>query len=177
MKKVKVKRLEESLKDLSLKQSTIVAWERPSDWKIPITLGEEVEQAMTEWYACRGLPLPKEDEGIGARIDAEQRAIFEKEWKEYDDVLKKQEEAPAGEKPEFGTPEFWAWARKRKKEKEAEKVIKDAEKAAKEAEKAAEKAAKEAEKEAKKAEKEKKAAEKAAKAAEKEAKKAAKASK
>jgi hypothetical protein len=166
MKKVVIKRLQESSQNFS--QEPTVPWERPSHWKIPVTLGEEVEQAMAEWYGCRGLPLPKEDVGIGARIDAEQRAIFEKEWKEYDEILKKQEDAPAGEKPEFGTPEFWAWARKRKKEKDAERAEQGLPPIPTKKEKEAAKVAKAAEK----AEKE---AEKAKKAAEKEAKKAAKA--
>ncbi len=161
MKKVVIKRIQESSQNSSQEQT--VPWERPSHWKIPVTLGEEVEQAMAEWYGCRGLSLPKEDVGIGARIDAEERARFQNEMKEYDQVLKKQEEAPAGEKPEFGTPEFWAWARKRKMEKDKEREAQGLAPLPTKKEKEAAKAAKEAEK--------------AKKAAEKEAKKATKASK
>jgi hypothetical protein len=132
--------------------------------KIPITLGEEVDQAIAEWYCSRGLQIPKDEMGIGKRIDAEERARFQNEMKEYDQALKEQADAPAGAKPEFGTPEFWAWARKRKLEKEAEraekglaplptKKEKEAAKVAKAAEKEGEKAKKAAEKEAKKKDK------------------------
>jgi hypothetical protein len=89
--------------------------------KTPETLGEEVEALMREWYEWKGLTMPPEEIGIGAIIDAEERKRHEEEMNEYSGILKKQEEAPAGEKPEFGTPEFWAWARKRKKEKDAER--------------------------------------------------------
>lgn len=149
-------------------------WQRPSNWKIPLTLGEEVEQLLAEWYGSRDLPNPSENIGIGARIDAEEQERFQREMKEYDEALKKQEESPAGEKPEFGTPEFWAWARKRKKEKDAERAAKGLAPLPSKKEKEAEKAKKAAEKAAKVAEKEAKASEKAAKKAEKESKKAAK---
>jgi hypothetical protein len=159
MKKLNVKRVEAPAED-----KTNIPWERPLHWKIPETLGEEVDQALAEWYGSKGLPIPKEDVGIGTRIDKEERERFQREWKEYDELQKKQEDAPAGEKPAFGTPEFWAWASKRKKEKDAEreaqglaplptKKEKEAAKTAKEAEKvkkAAEKVAKKAEKESKK---------------------------
>lgn len=170
-------------KTFQIKPKKQVPWERPAHWKIPVTLGEEVEQAMAEWYGCRGLTMPAEEVGIGARIDAEEKARHDAEEAEYFGALKAQEDAPAGAKPEFGTPEFWAWARKRKKEKDAEreaqglpplpskkeaeaaKVAKAAEKLAEKEKKAAEKAEKEAAKAAKEAEKASKAAAKAAKAA------------
>lgn len=163
-------------------------WERPSHWKTPETLGQEVEQLIAEWYGCQGLEVPSEHDGIGAKIDEAEREYRRQEEQAVIEAEKAIESAPAGDKPEFGTPEFWAWARKRKAEKNAEraeqglpplptKKEKDAAKAAKAAEKAAkaaEKEAKAAEKAAKAAEKEAKAAEKAAKAAEKAAKKTTK---
>lgn len=132
-------------------------WERPSHWKLPLTLGEEVEQALVEWYGRRGLPVPPEEIGIGVRIDAEERARFGQQIKDIEEAEKNEDAKPAGEKPEFGTPEFWAWARKRKKEKDAERAKQGLpplpskkEQEAEKAKRAAERATKKAEKEAKK---------------------------
>lgn len=132
-------------------------------YKAPETLGEEVEALMREWYEWKGLTMPPEEVGIGAIIDAEERKRHEEEMNEYYGILKKQEEAPAGEKPEFGTPEFWAWARKRKKEKDAERekqglppLPTKKEKEEMKAKKAAEKTAKAVEKATKATEKEEK---------------------
>ena len=87
-----------------------------------------------------------------------------------DEFAEKNEDAkPAGEKPEFGTPEFWAWARKRKKEKDAERAKQGLPPLPSKKEQEAEKAKKATERAAKKAEKEAKAAEKATKKAAKQA--------
>jgi hypothetical protein len=126
-------------------------WERPSHWKIPATLGEEVEQALAEWYGRRGLPVPPEEIGIGARIDAEESALQQQQLNSIEETQKNQDASPAGEKPEFGTPEFWAWARKRKKEKDAERAKQGLPPLPTKKEKEAEKAKKVAEREAKKA--------------------------
>lgn len=158
----------EAKKTIQLKPKKQVQWERPAHWKLPETLGEEVEQAMAEWYGCRGLEMPAEEVGIAARIDAEESARHKAEWDEYFGLQKAQEDAPAGEKPPFGTPEFWAWASKRKKEKEAERAAQGLPPLPSKKEKEAAKVAKAAEKVAKASEKaaiaEAKAAEKAIKA-------------
>lgn len=91
---------------------------------IPVTLGQEVDAALAEWYGYRGLPVPPDEVGLGAKIDAEERERFRAEIGNYEKGLAAAEAAPAGAKPEFGTPEFWAWARKRKKEKDAERAAK-----------------------------------------------------
>jgi hypothetical protein len=106
------------------KIKVIRVWEKPSHWKIPVTLGEEVDQALAEWYGSRGQPIPEDEIGIGAKIDAAELEFRQQEMKGIIEYEKKKEEAPAGEKPEFGTPEFWAWARKRKKEKDEERAAK-----------------------------------------------------
>jgi hypothetical protein len=165
MKKVKINRAYEDPHGLLIEPN--VPWERPAGWKIPVTLGEEVEQAIAEWYGRRGLPIPKDEIGVGAKIDEAELEFRQQEMKGIIEYEKKKEEAPAGEKPEFGTPEFWAWARKRKKEKEAERAAKGLAPLPTKKEKEALKAAKEAEKVAK-------ASEKVAKAAAKEEKKKAK---
>ncbi len=109
----------------------------PVQTRIPITLGEEVDAALAEWYGTRGLPIPPEEVGIGAKIDAEEAARHAEEARMADlaarGVMEEVDEetgevkevaAPAGTKPEFGTPEFWAWARKRRAEKNAERAAK-----------------------------------------------------
>lgn len=138
------------------KIKVIRVWEKPSHWKIPVTLGEEVDQALAEWYGSRGQPIPEDEIGIGAKIDAAELEFRQQEMKGIIEYEKKKEESPAGEKPEFGTPEFWAWARKRKKEKDAERAAKGLAPLPTKKEKEALKAAKDAEK----AVKEKKKAEK-----------------
>jgi replicative superfamily II helicase len=173
---------------------------------IPLTVGDEIDKAIEEWYSSRNLPIPPDEVGVGLKLDQENYErlqsqlgiVSEAVIPEVAETTVVPEVVPetavmvpvAGEKPPFGTPEFWKWAHKRKLEKEAEAVQKEAEKAKKALEKEVEKAKKEAEKELEKAkklaekeaEKARKAAEKAAekeaekarKAAEKEAEKAAK---
>jgi len=118
----------------------------------PHTLGTQVDEILQEWYAAKGLPVPPEEQNLAQSIDAVQAA----EEKRMDDLYAAAAAAQlVGEKPEFGTPQFWAWARARKaekdkereqkglpplptkKEKEEAKAVKDAEKAAKVAAKAA----------------------------------------
>jgi len=113
---------------------------------IPITLGSEVDAALKEWYGIRGLPVPPEELGIGAQIDAANEA----EGARLTELQAKWEkETISTQKPEFGTPAFWAWARAQRaqknkeradaglpplptaKEKEAAKVARTAAKAAK----------------------------------------------
>lgn len=170
--KIKVKRNKTPAKPAE--STPDVNWERPLTWKTPETLGEEVEQLIAEWYGCRGLEVPSEHDGIGAKIDEAEREYRRQEEQAVAEAEKAIEAAPAGDKPAFGTPEFWVWARKKKAEKNAERAEQGLPPLPTKKEKEAAKVAKAAEKESKAAEKAQKEAEKAAKKAEKEAKKAAK---
>ena len=93
---------------------------------IPITLGDEVQAALEEWYRIRGEPLPAEYVGFGATVDADERARD----KALIDALYPPEPAPGmpaapkplGPKPEFGTPEFWRWTAARRKQIDAERA-------------------------------------------------------
>lgn len=137
----------------------------PVQTRIPITPGEEVDAMLAEWYGSRGLPVPPEELSAGADYDkqlAEERkemdrmaALAAGETVEVTDdatgEVKKLEPVGPGPKPEFGTPEFWAWARRKRafdnaerakqglpplptaKEKEAAKAARAAAKAAKKA--------------------------------------------
>lgn len=107
-----------------------VAAARPADEEIvraiPITLGDEVQAALEEWYRARGEALPAEYVGFGAQVDAEERARD----KALMDALYPPEPAPGapaapkplGPKPEFGTPEFWRWTAARRKQIDAERA-------------------------------------------------------
>ncbi len=123
------------------KKAVVGAPQQPQ--RIPTTLGEEVDAALAEWYGTRGLPVPPEEVGLGAIIDAEEREKFRKELEGAVVAAAAAASATAaGPKPEFGTPEFWAWARKRKLEKDAERAAKGLPPEPTKAEKAAAKAAK-----------------------------------
>jgi len=126
--------------------------------KYPATLGEEVEEALKEWYGSRGLAVPPEELGIGAIIDAAERA-------EGDHIAvaraKAEEEAPSVV-PEYGTPEFWAYHRAKKAAENARRAAEGLPPLPTKKELEAEKAKKKAEREAKKTEKAKAALEKAA---------------
>ncbi len=98
-----------------------VEWVRPAEWPaFPRSLGEEVEWAVVEWYGRRGLPVPAEEVGVGTVIDRAEAEQWEAAAVAAQAAAAAEAAAPAGEKPEFGTPAFWAWARKRKLEKEKE---------------------------------------------------------
>lgn len=115
------------------------------------TIGKEVDEAIQTWYSDRGLPVPADEVGVGAQIDAANAA---------EDAAFLAAHAAAEEElpsvvPPFGTPEFWDYHRKKralenkrraaeglpplptKKELEAEKEKKRAEKAAAKAAKTA----------------------------------------
>jgi len=116
--------------------------------KIAYTIGEQVDEALYEWYLALGQPVPADEVGIGAKMDI---ANAEAEA-EAEAALNKAQ--AVSEKPEFGTSAFWAWARAQKaqknkelaeqglpplptkKEKEAAKAVKAAERAAKKTAKA-----------------------------------------
>ena len=109
------------------------------------TLGKEVDAALLEWYTARGEPVPPDEVGIGATIDA---ANATEEGAFMAAAAAAEDELPSVV-PAFGTPEFWDYHRKKKalenkrraaaglpplptkKELEAEKEKKRAAKAAK----------------------------------------------
>ena len=92
----------------------VIHLRKPYRYVAPPTFGESVDAAVREWYAALGQPVPPE-ELVGPAIDAAQagQAIADEK------ALEKDKETGAGPKPEFGTPEFWAWARKRRAEENA----------------------------------------------------------
>jgi hypothetical protein len=152
-----------------IKKQTAVAI-TPTIWwpvqqRIPITLGEEIDAALAEWYGSRGLPIPPEELGAGTEADRQK----EEEWKELmraaalaagetvtvtDEATgeeKKLEPVGPGPKPEFGTPEFWAWARRKRAFDNAERAKEGLPPLPTAKEKAAAKEARAAAREAKKA--------------------------
>ena len=78
--------------------------------KFPMTLGAEVDEALAEWYAARGQPVPADEVGIGAVIDAAEAA----EAKRLDAAWAKEANQLPAVAPEYGTPEFWAYHRAKK---------------------------------------------------------------
>ena len=128
---------------------------------LPTTIGEEVDEALKEWYSARGQEVPAEEVGIGAVIDAAEAA----EAKKMEAAWAKAEETLPSVVPEYGTPEFWAYHRAKKAAENARRAAEGLPPLPTKKEIEAEKAKKRAEREAKKAEKEKLAAAKAAKKA------------
>jgi hypothetical protein len=128
--------------------------------RTPITLGEQVDEALKEWYSALGQEIPANEVGIGADIDAAEAT----ETKRLETAWAK---AGAGDGvvPEYGTPEFWAYHRAKKAAENARRAAEGLPPLPTKKEIEAEKAKKRAEREAKKAEKEKLAAAKAAKKA------------
>jgi hypothetical protein len=134
---------------------------------IPVTLGEEVEAALDEWYGTRGLRRPADEVGIGAKIDAAEAARHAEEARLARVIAGEEPEVPlaagaeetlegkavrlrglVGPKPDFGSDDFWAWARRKRAADNAELEAKGLpplptakEKAAAKAAKAAAKAA------------------------------------
>ena len=74
------------------------------------TLGKEVDEALLEWYTVRGQPVPPDEVGIGAVIDAANAA----EEATFTAAVEKGEEELPSVVPPFGTPEFWDYHRKKK---------------------------------------------------------------
>ena len=143
----------------------------PADW-YPKTLGEEVDALVAEWYGTRGLQRPAEEVGIGAIIDKQERERLAEEMRlvrvaageepavplapgEEETLEMKAERlaAAVGTKPEFGSDEFWAWARRKRAAENAALAAKGLPPLPTAKEKAAAKAAAAAAREAKKAEK------------------------
>ena len=117
----------------------IPLWPPAQPMPTPLTLGEEVEQALEEWYGSRGLPIPLEEVGIRAKIDAAEAARFAEEARIARVIAGEEPEIPLGPggvetlegkaarlralvgiKPEFGSDAFWAWARRKKAADNAE---------------------------------------------------------
>ena len=115
--------------------------------RFPATLGAEVDEALKEWYESRGLSVPAEEVGIGAVIDAAEKAEtgrLEAAW------AKAEEELPSVA-PEYGTPEFWAYHRAKKAAENARRAAEGLPPLPTKKELEAEKAKRKAEREAKKA--------------------------
>lgn len=76
-------------------------------YKIPITLGEQTEANIREWYATYGGSISPEEIEICRNIDIETA-----------EENKREMNTPVVLKYEYGTPEFWKdwWAKKRAKE-------------------------------------------------------------
>ena len=135
-----------------------------------LTVEEQAYEDVKAYFAWLGKPVPPEEiawcqEAI--RLEAETLA-------RPPPVFEPPSRPAIEEKPEYGTPEFWAWCRRTKKDREAKKAAEEAEKEKKRKDKEAEKAAKEAEKLAAKQAKETAKAEKEAAKVAKAAKKASK---
>ena len=114
--------------------------------RFPATLGAEVDEALKEWYESRGLSVPAEEVGIGAVIDAAEKAEagrLEAAW------AKAEEELPSVA-PEYGTPEFWAYHRAKKAAENARRAAEGLPPLPTKKELEAEKAKRKAEREAKK---------------------------
>jgi len=110
---------------------------------VPVTIAEQVDDAIKEWYAALGSPVPENEIGIGEIMAAIDRA----EEKRIEEARAKSEEEVPALVPSYGTPEFWAYHRAKKaaeNKRRAETGLPslDEEKAQKEAAKAAKKAAK-----------------------------------
>jgi hypothetical protein len=71
--------------------------------KFAITLGEEMEEALIEWYAKEGRSPPQDELEICRQTDAIETKESERLY------------TMAKPKPVYGTPEFWKdyWARKK----------------------------------------------------------------
>jgi hypothetical protein len=114
--------------------------------KMPMTIGEEIDEALKEWYAARGLPVPEDEVGVGAVIDAASAA----EMKEFVEAYQKGEEEMPSVVPAYGTPEFWDYHRKKKAAENARRAAEGLPPLPTKKELEAEKAARKAEREAKK---------------------------
>ena len=75
--------------------------------RIPITLGEEMEAILREWYSARGKSISPEEIQICRETDLAEGVELEAEMAK-----------PVVLKHTYGTPEFWKdwWARKKAKE-------------------------------------------------------------
>ena len=88
------------------------------------TPAEEICELVAVYYADRGESIPaKEWAYCRAELKAERdRKGLPESWVFLNDYIATKKEA----KPEFGTPEFWAYMRKQKKERLAAEAAKEA---------------------------------------------------
>jgi hypothetical protein len=115
-----------------------------------ITIAEQVDEILKDWYASKGLEVPPDEVGIGAKMAAADEAA---------EAVVEAARAVAEEEtpsvvPSYGTPEFWAYHRAKKvaenkRRAEAGLPSVEEEKKQKEAEKAEKAKAREAKKAAK----------------------------
>jgi hypothetical protein len=110
---------------------------------VPVTIAQQVDDAIREWYAALGSPVPENEIGIGEIMAAIDRA----EEKRIEEGRAKAEEEVPTLVPSYGTPEFWAYHRIKKAAENKRRAdlglpSLDEEKAQKEAAKATKKAAK-----------------------------------
>lgn len=124
---------------VAVAQGPVPVWPPAQPRPTPLTLGEEVEQALEEWYGSRGLPIPLEEVGIATKIDAAEAARHAEEARIARVIAGEEPEVPlgpggvetlegkaarlralVGTKPEFGSDAFWAWARRKKAADNAE---------------------------------------------------------
>jgi hypothetical protein len=92
-------------KTFKIKPKRIVAaapW-TPDPLFTPKTPGEEAEYLVAEWYAAHGEVVPAAEVGMGAAMDAADRA--------REDMIAYVNDHYKGEVPAllYGTSEFWAW--------------------------------------------------------------------
>jgi hypothetical protein len=129
------------------KKRANIKWKGPPVPYYPTTIGAEVDDALKEWYGSRGLPVPADEVGIGAVIDAANAA----EDTAFLEAFRKGEEAMPSEVPAYGTPEFWDYHRKKKAAENAKRAAEGLPPLPTKKELEAEKAKRKAEREAKKA--------------------------
>ena len=85
---------------------------------------DEVEDAVREWYAARGQEVPAADlEMCRVMRLASAESEAKAETAAAAVAVAVAVEAPS-EKPEFGTPEFWAWARAKRAAENADRAAK-----------------------------------------------------
>jgi len=81
---------------------------------------DEVEDAVREWYAARGQEVPAADLEMCRVMRLTSEASVVTEENAAADTAK----IMASEKPEFGTPAFWAWARAKRAAENADRAAK-----------------------------------------------------
>jgi hypothetical protein len=83
---------------------------KPFKFACSPSLGQEVDELLKEWYGARGQAVPRAEVGIGAIIDAANKA----EEATFTAAVAAAEEELPSVAPSYGTPEFWDYHRKKK---------------------------------------------------------------
>ena len=78
----------------------------------------EVEQGVRDWYAALGVPVPEADLAFMREMKIAEAKAAEAEAKAAETQVTQVPE----EMPPHGTPEFWAWCRRRTAAKNAERA-------------------------------------------------------